>query len=73
MPWAPQPPARRRVPGSGPQALAIAAPQPRSPAPTPRAAGGRQRGAEVGARKVTAVAFLSARCLRDLMYFVRRG
>ncbi|XP_043745259.1 translation initiation factor IF-2-like [Cervus elaphus] len=47
--------------------------RPRSPAPTPRAAGGRQRGAEVGARKVTAVAFLSARCLRDLMYFVRRG
>lgn len=67
-PPSPLPAAASRAPGPR-----LRRSRPRSPAPTPRAAGGRQHGAEVGARKVTAVAFLSARCLRDLMYFVRRG
>lgn len=42
-------------------------------APPAAASAARRWASYGGARKVTAVAFLSARCLRDLMYFIRRG
>ncbi|XP_049475521.1 uncharacterized protein LOC125914327 [Panthera uncia] len=44
-------------------------PSPRSPGPPPA----HRPGPPARRGEVTAVAFLPARCLRDLMYFIRRG
>ncbi|KAI5172194.1 Citron Rho-Interacting Kinase [Manis pentadactyla] len=67
-------PQRRRRAGRAESVRRPLGPQPRQPRAPPAAASTARRWASGGgARKVTAVAFLSARCLRDLMYFVRRG
>lgn len=78
QPWAPgrgNQVSRARRPQAEPRGPAPRAPQPRAaPRAPPAAASAARRWASYGgARKVTAVAFLSARCLRDLMYFIRHG
>lgn len=63
-----------RVPGRAGHGVPSPGAAPGRPRAPPAAASTARRWARCsGARKVTAVAFLSARCLRDLMYFIRRG